>query len=135
MSLCTTCLQVKANGLVVFVPKYGIEGPVYLSAPTPTAEDQAAAGSSSTQAAAGGSGAIPKQGNKPQGRSGQKDKNNTAPGFVLDEEKQMVSLGIKTPDISTGCDALFCLVVTCYMVWGCTWGAQPGGGDYSTSVD
>lgn len=25
------CLQVKQNGLVVFVPKYGIEGPVYLT--------------------------------------------------------------------------------------------------------
>lgn len=25
--------QVKANGLVVFVPKYGIEGPVYLAGP------------------------------------------------------------------------------------------------------
>jgi hypothetical protein len=24
-------LQVKQNGLVVFVPKYGIEGPVYLT--------------------------------------------------------------------------------------------------------
>jgi exosome complex exonuclease DIS3/RRP44 len=25
------CLQVKANGLIVFVPKYGIEGPIYLT--------------------------------------------------------------------------------------------------------
>ena len=24
-------LQVKANGLIVFVPKYGIEGPIYLT--------------------------------------------------------------------------------------------------------
>lgn len=27
----TLLLQVKQNGLVVFVPKYGIEGPVYLT--------------------------------------------------------------------------------------------------------
>lgn len=27
----TAWLQVKANGLIVFVPKYGIEGPVYLT--------------------------------------------------------------------------------------------------------
>lgn len=27
--------QVKANGLIVFVPKYGIEGPVYLTTKQP----------------------------------------------------------------------------------------------------
>ena len=28
---CSCSLQVKANGLVVFVPRYGIEGPVFLT--------------------------------------------------------------------------------------------------------
>ncbi len=28
---CVLTMQVKANGLIVFVPKYGIEGPVYLT--------------------------------------------------------------------------------------------------------
>lgn len=32
-------LQVKANGLVVFIPKYGIEGPVYLGPKAPGSSD------------------------------------------------------------------------------------------------
>jgi S1 domain len=27
----TVCVQVRTNGFIVFVPKYGIEGPVYLA--------------------------------------------------------------------------------------------------------
>ena len=30
VSAQTACGQVRANGLIVFVPKFGIEGPVYL---------------------------------------------------------------------------------------------------------
>ncbi len=34
--------QVRANGLIIFVPKYGIEGPVYLVGKDASAEDAAA---------------------------------------------------------------------------------------------
>lgn len=56
-------VQVRANGLIVFVPKYGIEGPVYLDDGKPAAEGDG--GSSSTAAAADGA-------------------------YVYDEEKQSV---------------------------------------------
>lgn len=60
---------------MVFVPKYGIEGPVYLAEPGAEAAAEApAAGASASKAKKG------------KGR----DKNNATPGFVLDEEKQTV---------------------------------------------
>ena len=40
-------LQVKANGLVVFVPKYGIEGPVYLTGKAKEQQRQQVGASSS----------------------------------------------------------------------------------------
>lgn len=55
------CPQVKANGLVVFVPRYGIEGPVFL---TDKDGNQAAAGAA--------------------------DAEQQQQQFVLDEEKQCV---------------------------------------------
>ncbi|GLC34112.1 hypothetical protein PLESTB_000838700 [Pleodorina starrii] len=68
--------KVKANGLVVFVPKYGIEGPVYL-----TARDKNNAATASTSAAGGASGAGA---SRPAGQSGQQQ-------FLLDEEAQTVT--------------------------------------------
>ena len=35
-------MQVRANGLILFVPRYGIEGPVYLTGKDATAQDAAA---------------------------------------------------------------------------------------------
>ena len=59
-------LQVRANGLVVFVPKYGIEGPVYLTEKAKTASMQGIG--------AGNSAAKP----------GSED-------FQLDEDQQMIA--------------------------------------------
>eukprot|EP00983_Pelagomonas_calceolata_P128257 1161493-Pelagomonas_calceolata.AAC.1 len=58
--------QVKANGLIVFVPKYGIEGPVYL---TPRADGNSNTGPSS---------------------SSSNTKAAAESAFVLDEKKQTV---------------------------------------------
>lgn len=60
--------QVRANGLIVFVPKYGIEGPVYLT--------EKPAGAASAPAAA------------PAHAAHSAD---AAPDYVLDEEKQTVT--------------------------------------------
>lgn len=61
-------LQVKANGLVVFVPKYGIEGPVYLTGKAKEQQRQQVGVSSSGQAGA----------------------NVAADEYTLDEDKQTV---------------------------------------------
>ena len=70
--------QVKANGLIVFVPKYGIEGPVYLTA---KASADPAGGP------AGGKGSAGK------GARGAKEcaAAEAAVEFVLDEEAQTVT--------------------------------------------
>ena len=60
--------QVRANGLIVFVPKYGIEGPVYLT------EKPASAASAPVAAPA----------HAPQGA-------DACPDYVLDEERQTVA--------------------------------------------
>jgi exosome complex exonuclease DIS3/RRP44 len=58
-------MQVRTNGVVVFVPKYGIEGPVYL---TQKAKD----------GTTGGPGAA------------SKSKHNLEAEYMLDEEKQTI---------------------------------------------
>jgi exosome complex exonuclease DIS3/RRP44 len=66
-------IKVRANGLVVFVPRYGIEGAVYL-----TSKDGAAAGGGG----GGGGGAAQQQ---------QQQQQQPAVAFVLDEERQTVA--------------------------------------------
>eukprot|EP00887_Chlorella_sp_A99_P004969 scaffold4.g4969.t1 len=61
--------DVRSNGLIVFVPKYGIEGPVYLEGPS--------------AAAGGGAGSATQQ------QAGQKQQQEEG-NFIYDEEKQMV---------------------------------------------
>ena len=63
-------MQVKANGLIVFVPKFGIEGPVYLTPPP----------SSSTSKAGGAT--------KKKGTLAVAEEEEL---FVLDEEAQAVT--------------------------------------------
>ncbi|KAG2491107.1 hypothetical protein HYH03_010551 [Edaphochlamys debaryana] len=73
--------RVKANGLVVFVPKYGIEGPVYLTGKgADTAKNNAAAAG----LGAGGSGAVGAAGGAAGG-------SRAGPSFILDEEAQSVT--------------------------------------------
>ena len=59
-------MQVRANGLVIFVPKYGIEGPVYLTEKAKAASMQ---GIGRTD---------------PEAKSGSED-------FQLDEDQQMIA--------------------------------------------
>ncbi len=73
--------QVKANGLVVFVPKYGIEGPVYL-----TARDKNNAASTSLGAAAAASAGSAAGSDQPAGQQQQRPQQ-----FLLDEEAQTVT--------------------------------------------
>ncbi|GFR51506.1 hypothetical protein Agub_g13921 [Astrephomene gubernaculifera] len=70
--------RVKANGLIVFVPKYGIEGPVYL-----TARDKNNAASGSGSGAADGP--VGQQQQPPQQQPQQRLQ------FLLDEEAQTVT--------------------------------------------
>ena len=65
-------MQVRANGLIIFVPKYGIEGPVYL-----TKKDSASRHSSGMQASTAGS----------TGSTADSAQDE----FTLDEDKQMVT--------------------------------------------
>ena len=68
----------RANGLIVFVPKYGIEGPVYL---TSKGNSKTQGASSSMQASTTGS-------NSTSAASTSSDAGQSE--FVLDEDKQMV---------------------------------------------
>ena len=69
--------QVKANGLIVFVPKFGIEGPVYLTPnPSSSSKDKGGAG--------GGKGGT-------KGGKAQKQASDVDALFVLDEEAQVVT--------------------------------------------
>ncbi|KAL4428262.1 hypothetical protein ABPG75_002351 [Micractinium tetrahymenae] len=68
--------KVRANGLIVFVPKYGIEGPVYL-------EDSAAAAAAASGGAGGSGGGA---GGRKKGAAAAAADSN----FVYDEEKQTV---------------------------------------------
>ncbi|EFJ53011.1 hypothetical protein VOLCADRAFT_55673 [Volvox carteri f. nagariensis] len=68
--------KVKANGLVVFVPKYGIEGPVYLTARD---KNNATLASTSEAAAAAGERLLGHPSARPQQQ------------FLLDEEAQTVT--------------------------------------------
>ena len=70
LTLCFANTQVKANGLIVFVPKFGIEGPVYLTPPP----------SSSTSKAGGAT--------KKKGTLAVAEEEEL---FVLDEEAQAVT--------------------------------------------
>lgn len=70
--------KVKANGLVVFVPRYGIEGAVFL---TPK-EDGKGGGSKGGGGSGGGTGGSGAGGS---GSGGQQQQ------FVLDEERQTVA--------------------------------------------
>ena len=75
--------QVKANGLIVFVPKYGIEGPVYLTPPPPGGRDGNKGGP-----AAGGK----KKGNNKVGSASSAAAAAVEEeAFVLDEEAQAVT--------------------------------------------
>ncbi|KAG2423316.1 hypothetical protein HXX76_015463 [Chlamydomonas incerta] len=65
--------KVKANGLVVFVPKYGIEGPVYLA---PKLDKNNAAAPAAASGSAAGGGAASGSGSRQ---------------FLLDEEAQTVT--------------------------------------------
>jgi exosome complex exonuclease DIS3/RRP44 len=71
MTCLTSVLQVKANGLVVFVPKYGIEGPVYLTSKAKEQQRQNVGASASGQKGVAGS-------------------EEAADEYMLDEEKQTV---------------------------------------------
>ena len=75
--------QVRSNGLIVFVPKYGIEGPVYLDDAPPADGANGASGSSSSGGGVGG--AARRKGGAPPADS----------NFVYDEEKQ-VSTGVNS---------------------------------------
>eukprot|EP00891_Asterochloris_glomerata_P009424 jgi/Astpho2/9424/Aster-01685 len=67
--------RVRANGLIVFVPKYGIEGPVYLTSTNKKATSKPHAGSSQPASAGQAAG----------GQVHEEDE------FVLDEDKQQVT--------------------------------------------
>ncbi|KAL4433106.1 hypothetical protein ABPG77_006533 [Micractinium sp. CCAP 211/92] len=67
--------KVRANGLIVFVPKYGIEGPVYL-------EEAAAAAAAAADGPGSSSGGA---GGRRKGGAAAADSN-----FIYDEEKQTV---------------------------------------------
>ncbi len=71
--------QVKSNGLLVFVPKFGIEGPVYLSG----GGGGGGGGAAGAAAGGGGSGGAKKAAAAAGGVEGEAV-------FVLDEEKQTV---------------------------------------------
>ena len=73
-------LQVRANGLIIFVPKYGIEGPVYLTKKA-SSTDQDSRSSSHVQASTTASNGTTADS---QSASSSQDE------FVLDEDKQMV---------------------------------------------
>ena len=79
--LCCACLppQVRANGLIVFVPKYGIEGPVYL-------EDSAAAAAAAAAADGGAAPGGSRGGGKGKGAAAAAAAESS---FVYDEEKQV----------------------------------------------
>lgn len=109
----TASLQVRANGLIVFVPKYGIEGPVYL-------EDSAAAAA----AAAADGGAGPSSGSsRKQGAAAAAAAAES--NFVYDEEKQVgsglhVLACVRVPSwlanqlvAPSACAALSCLPAAC----------------------
>lgn len=77
--------QVRSNGLIVFVPKYGIEGPVYLDDAAATAAAAGAdGGSSGSGAGAGGSSGSGKA------RRGVGAAPPADSQYVYDEEKQTV---------------------------------------------
>lgn len=79
--------QVRANGLIIFVPKYGIEGPVYLTKHKKDASAAQGSFSGSHQTAAA-SVASTSQSSKqhPDTQQGLDQEEE----FVLDEEKQMI---------------------------------------------
>ncbi len=65
--------QVKSNGLIVFVPKYGIEGPVYLTPPS---------------SGKGARGSRDKKGNNKVGAASADGEDEA---YILDEEAQAVT--------------------------------------------
>ncbi len=73
-------LQVRANGLIIFVPKYGIEGPVYLTKKE-SSKGRDSRSSSHVQASTTASNGTTADS---QSASSSQDE------FVLDEDKQMV---------------------------------------------
>ena len=88
------CPQVRSNGLIVFVPKYGIEGPVYLDdgvvATTAAAAEVAASAAAETGGAAAAAAAA--AGPSTAGGSGSGRRRGGAAAesnFVYDEEKQV----------------------------------------------
>jgi exosome complex exonuclease DIS3/RRP44 len=76
--------RVRANGLVVFVPKYGIEGPVFFDAAERAAKEAAGVGGGAVEAAAGaGAGAA-------AGAAADAAAAAQAGAWVYDEEAQSV---------------------------------------------
>lgn len=73
-------LQVRANGLIIFVPKYGIEGPVYLTKKDSSKTEEDSRSSSHMQASTASNGTS----------AGNKSADSSQDGFVLDEDKQTV---------------------------------------------
>lgn len=81
-------MQVRANGLIVFVPKYGIEGPVYLD------DDDDAAAAAADGGGGEGPGSTASGAHSAGGRPGQGRKGGAAAAadgkYVYDEEQQTV---------------------------------------------
>ena len=75
-------LQVKANGLIVFVPKYGIEGPVFLTPRDDSAKQQQQQGAAAGKAKSKGAAAVVRAVAAADGGGAER---------VLDEEAQTVT--------------------------------------------
>jgi exosome complex exonuclease DIS3/RRP44 len=75
--------QVKTNGLIVFVPKFGIEGPVYFTPQVRNSNKETAGKQHSHRGSGGGS--TNKRSNDKAGA----DEDEQA--FILDEETQSVA--------------------------------------------
>lgn len=98
-------LQVRANGLIVFVPKYGIEGPVYL-------EEAAAAAAAAADGPGSSSGGA---GGRRKGGAAAADSN-----FIYDEEKQAsyaVCVGQVAPSSDNGCPLQALMVFPSFSAW------------------
>ncbi|GAX77417.1 hypothetical protein CEUSTIGMA_g4862.t1 [Chlamydomonas eustigma] len=77
--------KVKTNGLIVFVPKFGIEGPVYLTPSAARKNSKADAGKQKSQNGSAAGGGSNKRSNDKAGAVEEEQ------GFILDEETQSVA--------------------------------------------
>ena len=90
----TVVPQVRANGLIVFVPKYGIEGPIYLTKKD-SKSSQGGTASSHQSTATGSAASVASITHLPSNQTSGGGQNQTSSSeqddqFVLDEDKQMI---------------------------------------------